>query len=70
MRLSTIKTIEKERAEKKRLYKSAKIITPLKSVEDDGIFLGTDGAYSKMIKFSDLNYSVLTNAEKKNFIME
>lgn len=69
MKLQTLRSIEKERSEKRILHKNAKIITPIKAIEDDGIFLGTDGAYSKMIRFSNVNYSVLTDSEKKEFIM-
>ena len=68
MRLNTIKNMERERKEKRQLYKNAKIITPIKEVYDEGIFLGTDGAYSKMIRFSNINYSVLTDSEKRDFI--
>ena len=68
MRLNTVKDIERQRKEKRRLNKNAKIITPVKGVYDDGIFLGTDGAYSKMIRFSNINYSILTDSEKREFI--
>ena len=70
MRLQTLRNIERERKEKRKIFKNASILTPIKSVENDGIFHGCDGAYSKMIRFSNLNYLVLTDQEKKEFIME
>lgn len=68
MRLNTVKDIGKQRREKRKIYKNAQIITPIKAVYDEGIFLGTDSAYSKMIRFSNINYSVLTDSEKRDFI--
>lgn len=70
MRLQTLRNIERERKENRKIFKNASILTPIKSVENDGIFRGCDGAYSKMIRFSNLNYLVLTDQEKKEFIME
>ena len=68
MRLNTVKDIGKQRREKRKIYKNAQIVTPIKAVYDEGIFLGTDSAYSKMIRFSNINYSVLTDSEKRDFI--
>lgn len=68
MRLKTVKDIAAERREGKSIYKNASVLTPIKQVKDDGIFRGTDNAYSKMLRFSDLNYSILTNKEKETFL--
>lgn len=70
MRLKTLRSVSAERKEKRRIYKNAVALTPIKSVEPDGIFKGSDGAYSKMIRFSNLNYSILSNKEKEDFIIQ
>ena len=44
MRLNTVKDIGSQRRERRKIYKNAKTITPIKAVYDEGIFLGTDGA--------------------------
>ncbi|NLD19147.1 MAG: TraE family protein [Clostridiales bacterium] len=69
MRLRTLKSVSAQRREKRKIYKNAEILTPVKSAEDDGIFKGSDNAYSKMIRFSNLNYSILNNKEKEDFII-
>ena len=70
MRLKTIKDLSAERKEGRSVHKNAAALTPIKQVKDGGIFKGTDGAWSKVLRFSDLNYSILTNREKEQFIEE
>lgn len=70
MRLKTVKDTAAERKEGKREYKDTSVLVPIKKVMDGGIFKGTDGAYSKVLRFSDLNYSILTDKEKEMFLEE
>lgn len=70
MRLKTVKDMAAERKEGKAGYKNASVLVPIKQVKDSGIFKGGDNAYSKVLRFSDLNYSILTDKEKELFLEE
>lgn len=66
--MKTLKTMIKREQEKFVIPKSVQDVIPIKAVYKDGIFLLSNNNYSKTFKFSDINYHIASDEEKKELM--
>lgn len=66
--MKTLKTMIKREKEKFVIPKSVQDVIPIKAVYKDGIFLVGNNLYSKTFKFSDINYHIASDEEKKELM--
>lgn len=66
--MKTLKTIIKREKEKFVIPKSVQDVIPIKAVYKDGIFLLSNNNYSKTFKFTDINYHIASDEEKKELM--
>lgn len=66
--MKTLKTMIKREKEKFVIPKSVQDVIPIKAVYKDGIFLLSNNNYSKTFKFSDINYHIASDEEKKELM--
>ncbi len=66
--MKTLKTMIKREKEKFVIPKSVQDVIPIKAVYKDGIFLLSNNNYSKTFKFTDINYHIASNEEKKELM--
>lgn len=66
--MKTLKTMIKREQERFIIPKSVQDVIPIKAVYKDGIFLLSNNNYSKTFKFSDINYHIASDEEKKELM--
>lgn len=66
--MKTLKQMIKREQEKFVIPKSVQDVIPIKAVYKDGIFLLNNNNYSKTFKFSDINYHIASDEEKKELM--
>lgn len=66
--MKTLKTMIKREKEKFVIPKSVQDVIPIKAVYKDGIFLLSNNNYSKTFKFTDINYHIASDEEKKELM--
>lgn len=66
--MKTLKTMIKREKEKFVMPKSVQDVIPIKAVYKDGIFLLSNNKYSKTFKFTDINYHIASDEEKKELM--
>lgn len=66
--MKTLKTMIKREQEKFVIPKAVQDAIPIKAVYKDGIFLLSNNNYSKTFKFSDINYHIASDEEKKELM--
>lgn len=66
--MKTLKTMIKREQERFVIPKSVQDVIPIKAVYKDGIFLLSNNNYSKTFKFSDINYHIASDEEKKELM--
>lgn len=66
--MKTLKTMIKREKEKFAIPKSVQDVIPIKAVYKDGIFLLSNNNYSKTFKFTDINYHIASDEEKKELM--
>lgn len=66
--MKTLKTMIKREKEKFVIPKSVQDVIPIKAVYKDGIFLVGNNLYSKTFKFTDINYHIASDEEKKELM--
>lgn len=66
--MKTLKTMIKREKEKFVIPKSVQDVIPIKAVWKDGIFLLSNNNYSKTFKFTDINYHIASDEEKKELM--
>lgn len=66
--MKTLKTMIKREQERFTIPKSVQDVIPIKAVYKDGIFLLSNNNYSKTFKFSDINYHIASDEEKKELM--
>ena len=66
--MKTLKTMIKREQERFTVPKSVQDVIPIKAVYKDGIFLLSNNNYSKTFKFSDINYHIASDEEKKELM--
>lgn len=66
--MKTLKTMIKREQERFTVPKSVQDVIPIKAVYKDGIFLLGNNNYSKTFKFSDINYHIASDEEKKELM--
>lgn len=66
--MKTLKTMIKREKEKLVIPKSVQDVIPIKAVYKDGIFLLSNNNYSKTFKFTDINYHIASDEEKKELM--
>lgn len=66
--MKTLKTMIKREKEKFMIPKSVQDVIPIKAVYKDGIFLLSNNNYSKTFKFTDINYHIASDEEKKELM--
>ncbi len=68
--MKTLKTMIKREKEKFVIPKKVQDVIPIKAVYKDGIFLLSNNNYSKTFKFTDINYHIASDEEKKELMQE
>lgn len=66
--MKTLKMMIKREKEKFVIPKSVQDVIPIKAVYKDGIFLVGNSLYSKTFKFTDINYHIASDEEKKELM--
>ena len=66
--MKTLKQMIKREQEKFVIPKSVQDVIPIKAVYKDGIFLLSNNNYSKTFKFTDINYHIASDEEKKELM--
>lgn len=66
--MKTLKTMIKREKEKFVMPKSVQDVIPIKAVYKDGIFLLSNNNYSKTFRFTDINYHIASDEEKKELM--
>lgn len=66
--MKTLKTMIKREQEKFVIPKAVQDAIPIKAVYKDGIFLLSNNNYSKTFKFTDINYHIASDEEKKELM--
>ena len=66
--MKTLKTMIKREQERFTVPKSVQDVIPIKAVYKDGIFFLSNNNYSKTFKFSDINYHIASDEEKKELM--
>lgn len=66
--MKTLETMIKREKEKFVMPKSVQDVIPIKAVYKDGIFLLSNNNYSKTFKFTDINYHIASDEEKKELM--
>lgn len=66
--MKTLKTMMKREKEKFVIPKKIQDVIPIKAVWKDGIFLLSNNNYSKTFKFTDINYHIASDEEKKELM--
>lgn len=66
--MKTLKTMIKREKEKFVIPKKVQDVIPIKAVYKDGIFLLSNNNYSKTFKFTDINYHIASDEEKKELM--
>lgn len=66
--MKTLKTMIKREQEKFVIPKAVQDTIPIKAVYKDGIFLLSNNNYSKTFKFTDINYHIASDEEKKELM--
>lgn len=66
--MKTLKTMIKREKEKFVIPKSVQDVIPIKAVYKDGNFLLSNNNYSKTFKFTDINYHIASDEEKKELM--
>ena len=65
-----LKKILKKDKEKFIIPKSVQDCIPIKAIYEDGIFLLSSNKYSKCFRFTDINYAVASDDDKKNLFLK
>ena len=66
--MKTLETMIKREKEKFVMPKSVQDVIPIKAVYKDGIFLLSNNNYSKTFRFTDINYHIASDEEKKELM--
>ena len=67
--MKTLRELFKRDKEKFKIPKSAQDVIPVQTVYDDGIFLVGKDKYSKSFRFSDINYAVADEEDRKSMFL-
>ena len=67
--IKTIKTMSKQEKERYTVPRKVQDVIPVRRIWPDGIFLVGD-KYSKMYRFTDINYLVASRADKESMFLQ
>jgi type IV secretory pathway VirB4 component len=68
--LKVLKQTYKQDKEKYQIPKSVQNAVPVKKIYADGIFLLSNGKFSKTYKFTDINYAVASKEDKEDMFFK
>ena len=65
----TLRNVLKQDKEKFAVPKKVQDIIPVRSIWSDGIFMTGKNKYSKMYRFTDINYAVASREDKEGMFL-
>ena len=68
--LRTLKTVMRQDREKFKIPKSVQQIIPIQTIWKDGIFLVGRNKYAKTYRFTDINFEVASEEDKKAMFLD
>ena len=68
--LRTLKTVMRQDKEKFKIPKSVQQAIPIQTIWKDGIFLVGKNKYAKTYRFTDINFEVASEEDKKAMFLE
>ena len=68
--LRTLKTVMRQDKEKFKIPKSVQQAIPIQTIWKDGIFLVGKNKYAKTYRFTDINFEVASEEDKKTMFLE
>ena len=68
--LKSLRTMLKRDKERFRIPRSVQDMVPVKRIWPDGIWMISDGKYSRCWKFSDINYDIASTEDKKDMFLD
>ena len=68
--IKTLSSVLKQDKEKFTVPRKVQDMIPVKTIWPDGIFLNAKGKYSKMYRFTDINYAVASREDKESLFIE
>src|SRR5699024_11454180 len=68
--LRTLKTVMRKDKEKYKIPKSVQQAIPIQTIWKDGIFLVGKNKYAKTYRFTDINFEVASEEDKKAMFLE
>ena len=67
--LKTLKNNISQDREQFKVPKSVQDVIPVKRIYQDGVFLLSNGRFSKTYRFSDINYAVASKEDKESMFL-
>ena len=67
--IKTLRNVLKQDKEKFAVPKKVQDIIPVRSIWSDGIFMTGKNKYSKMYRFTDINYAVASREDKEGMFL-
>jgi len=68
--LKTLRNVISQDREALKIPRSVQDVIPVKRIYEDGIFLMSNGRFSKTYLFSDINYAVASKEDKESMFLE
>ena len=68
--LRTLKTVMRQDKEKFKIPKSVQQAIPIQTIWKDGIFLVGKNKYAKTYRFTDINFEVASEEDKKSMFLD